>query len=114
MKNVDLMMDNHSLTARMLVITLFSTVTLAIVQLAVMTYFMDTLANTILLNTLRPVAKAAAQSAESHIHMMADRFFMMRDDIALSAPHYSMGYISMFNMLAGHSSLPVVNCPSVS
>ncbi|MDR3279419.1 MAG: response regulator [Synergistaceae bacterium] len=77
------MKTNKSITLRILSITLLSVVILAAVLVAVMTYFMNSLTNTILLSILQPIAKTAAQSVEGNMHMMGDRFFLIRDNNSL-------------------------------
>jgi Signal transduction histidine kinase len=46
----------------------------------VMTFFMNSLTDTILLNVLQPMAKVSAQSIEANLHILADRFFLIRDN----------------------------------
>ncbi|MDR2779639.1 MAG: response regulator, partial [Synergistaceae bacterium] len=75
----------ESVTLRILTITLVLTFTLAAGLMAVMTYFMNSLTNTILLNILQPIAKTAAESVEGNLHIMADRFMTMRNDQVLSS-----------------------------
>jgi CheY-like chemotaxis protein/HAMP domain-containing protein len=50
-----------------------------------MTYFMNSLTNTILLDILQPIAKTAAKRIEGNLHIMADRFMTMRNDQDLSS-----------------------------
>jgi signal transduction histidine kinase/DNA-binding response OmpR family regulator len=49
----------------------------------VMTYFMDSLTDTILLNVLQTTAKITAQGVEGNLHTLADRFFLIRDNAVL-------------------------------
>ncbi|MDR1508383.1 MAG: response regulator [Synergistaceae bacterium] len=79
------MIIKKSVTLRILIITLASAFTLAAVLVAVMTYFMNSLTNAILLDILQPVAKNAAEGVEGNIHIMADRFMTMRNDQDLSS-----------------------------
>ncbi|MDR1917167.1 MAG: HAMP domain-containing protein, partial [Synergistaceae bacterium] len=76
---------NNSITARILFMTLLAVITLAVGLVTVMTYFMNSLTNTILLGIMQPIAKTAAQSVEGNLHMMADRFLMIRDNSALTS-----------------------------
>jgi signal transduction histidine kinase len=55
----------------------------------VMIYFMNSLTDTILLKTLRPMAKTAAKTVEGNLHMLADRFFMIHNDPVLVAAEVS-------------------------
>jgi signal transduction histidine kinase/CheY-like chemotaxis protein/HAMP domain-containing protein len=76
---------NRSITLKILSITLLSTIALAVGLVWLMTFFMNNLADAILLNILQPVAKTAAKSVEANMHMMADRFLTIRDDSILSS-----------------------------
>lgn len=75
-----------SITRNILVTTLLAIIILAIVLVFVMVFFMDSLMDSIMLNTLQPMAKTAAQSVEGNLHVLADRFFLIRDNVALSSP----------------------------
>ncbi len=69
-------------------IVINSIATLLILSLAlvgVMSYFMTSLTNSILLDTLQPMAKSASQSIENTLHLMGDRIFMIADNQQLSA-----------------------------
>ncbi|MDR0851431.1 MAG: methyl-accepting chemotaxis protein [Clostridiales Family XIII bacterium] len=57
---------------------------LTAILLLVMAYFMNTLADNILRETLSPMAKTASQNVEADLHLMADRIFLIRDDSAFS------------------------------
>jgi signal transduction histidine kinase/CheY-like chemotaxis protein len=48
-----------------------------------MVYYMNSMAEKILLSVLKPVARTAAQSVEANLHAMADRFYAMRDNSAI-------------------------------
>jgi signal transduction histidine kinase/CheY-like chemotaxis protein/HAMP domain-containing protein len=74
---------SRSITFKVLSITLISVITLAAGLMWLMTFFMNSLANTILLNIMQPAAKTAAKSVEANMHMMADRFLMIRGDSIL-------------------------------
>jgi signal transduction histidine kinase/CheY-like chemotaxis protein len=50
----------------------------------VMIYFINSLTDTILLQTLRPMAKTAALSVEGNLHLLADRLFLIRDSALLA------------------------------
>ncbi|MDR1137674.1 MAG: response regulator [Synergistaceae bacterium] len=79
-------------TLRILIITLASAFTLAVGLVAVMTYFMNSLTNTILLNILQPIAKTSAKSVEGNLHVMADRLMTMRNDQNLNSI-YTLTYV---------------------
>jgi signal transduction histidine kinase/CheY-like chemotaxis protein/HAMP domain-containing protein len=74
---------SRSITLKLLSITLFSTIALAAGLMWLMAYFLNDLADAILLNLMQPIAKTAAQSVELNMHMMADRFLTIRDDSIL-------------------------------
>jgi signal transduction histidine kinase/DNA-binding response OmpR family regulator/HAMP domain-containing protein len=57
-----------------------------------MTYFMNNMTDTILLNILQPIAKTAAQTIEVNIHMMADRFLTIRDNSLLNSPDVQISH----------------------
>jgi signal transduction histidine kinase/DNA-binding response OmpR family regulator/HAMP domain-containing protein len=50
----------------------------------VMSYFMNSLTDTILLHILPITAKTAARSVEGNLHTLADRFFMIRNNYAFT------------------------------
>ncbi|MDR3076168.1 MAG: HAMP domain-containing protein, partial [Synergistaceae bacterium] len=74
-----------SISLRILSITLAAAFTLAVGLVVLMTGFMSSLTDTILLNVLQPMAKMSAKSVEGNIHMMADRFLVMRDNSLLNS-----------------------------
>lgn len=84
-------MKNHtvkkksSITTRILVMSLLVLIITVGSVLSVMTYFMNSLTNSIMLDILQPMAKTAAQSIEGNLHMMADRFFMIRDNSIIAS-----------------------------
>jgi signal transduction histidine kinase/CheY-like chemotaxis protein/HAMP domain-containing protein len=89
---------NRSITLKILSITLISVIALAAGLMWLMAFFMNSLADTILLNIMQPVAKTAAKSIEANMHMMADRFLMIRGDSILSSAgasaHDKLGVLS--------------------
>ncbi|MDR1965207.1 MAG: response regulator [Synergistaceae bacterium] len=76
---------NQSITLRVLSVTLLSVVTLAAGIVTIMTHFMNYLTNAILLDIMQPVATTAASSVEGNVHMMADRFLMIRENSILNS-----------------------------
>jgi signal transduction histidine kinase/CheY-like chemotaxis protein len=76
---------SFSISKQILSITLLSSFVLAVGLIFVMTYFMNSLTDEILLRTLQPMAKTAAQSIEGNLHTMTERFFMLRDQALVSA-----------------------------
>jgi signal transduction histidine kinase len=74
------------LRIKILFTTILALIVLAVVLVLVMTYCIDSLADTILLQTLRPMAKIAALSVQANLHMLADRIFLIRDSVLLAGP----------------------------
>ena len=74
----------HGIRRKILKNTLAVVLPLAIVLVAVMVLFMQMLTDTILLDTMQPLAKSASQSVEINLHLMADRIFMISDNAILA------------------------------
>jgi methyl-accepting chemotaxis protein len=51
----------------------------------IMTFFMNSLTETILLNVLQPMAKSASQNLESKLHTLVDRLYLIRNNSILSS-----------------------------
>jgi signal transduction histidine kinase/DNA-binding response OmpR family regulator len=68
-----------------------------------MTYFISSLSDSMLMKILPSMAKIAAQGVEGHLHMMADRFFLLRENPALTnlASSDSEKLVVLDNALAG-------------
>jgi signal transduction histidine kinase len=62
------MRDKKSVTTKFLTITILAVAALAAGLVLVMTYFMNSLTDTILINMLRPMAETGAQSAEARLN----------------------------------------------
>ncbi|MGD9559049.1 MAG: ATP-binding protein, partial [Oscillospiraceae bacterium] len=60
--------------------TLLVVVGMAAGLVMVMILFMNSLTDNILLDILQPTAKTAAQSVEANLHVLADRFFLIREN----------------------------------
>ena len=69
-----------SITSRILRITLFSLMTMAVALVLVMSIFMNSLTDATLLGLLQPMAKNVSQNVEGNLHVLADRFFLIRDN----------------------------------
>ena len=67
----------NSITYRILLIVIASTITIAAALVAVMTGFMHSMTNDILLSITRPIAKTASNSISNNLHLMADRFLFI-------------------------------------
>lgn len=81
---------SNTIAKKILLSTLLMVVAMAIGLVYVMTYFMNSLTDTILLNILQPMAKTASHSVEANLHVLADRFFLIRDNEALTSPDASL------------------------
>ncbi|MDR3331488.1 MAG: response regulator [Synergistaceae bacterium] len=73
-----------SVTTKIRAAVLLIIITLAIGLMFVMGFFMSSLTNSIMLDALQPMAKTAAQSIEGNLHILAERFFMIRNQIIAS------------------------------
>jgi signal transduction histidine kinase len=69
-----------SLASRILVITILAVALLTGGFAAFMTFFMNTLTDSILIYMMQTAAKTAAQDLEGNLHLLADRFFLIRND----------------------------------
>ncbi|MDR3153443.1 MAG: response regulator [Deltaproteobacteria bacterium] len=74
-----------SISTKILLVTLFVVMILTEGIVFIMTYFMNSLTETILLNVLQPMAKSASQSLESKMHTLVDRLYLIRDSSVLSS-----------------------------
>jgi len=77
----------RGITVKILFTALLSIVIVAVSIMSVMTYFMSVLTNRVMLEVLQPLAKTAAQTIEENMHMLADRFFIIRDDSTIASPN---------------------------
>ena len=80
------MRNKGGITLRILLAVLLVVLVLAVSIVSVMTYFMNSLTDTVMLNVMQPMAKTAAQTIEANLHVMADRFFLIRDDSVITSP----------------------------
>ena len=83
-------MKNRSIATKILSAAMLAVLLLNVGFVAVMTYFTNSLMDAILLNVLPPMAKTAARSVEGDLHTLADRFFLIRDNSAISNPAASL------------------------
>ena len=72
-----------SIASRILSITLFSLLGMAVALVLVMSFFMNSLTDTTLLGLLQPMAKNVSENVEGNLHVLADRFFLIRDNNVL-------------------------------
>ncbi|MDR0452964.1 MAG: HAMP domain-containing protein, partial [Treponema sp.] len=61
-------------------------VVLTLILMLFMTYFISSLTNSMLMNILPSMAKIAAQGVEGHLHTLADRVFLLRENPLLINP----------------------------
>ncbi|MDR1617624.1 MAG: response regulator, partial [Treponema sp.] len=80
------MKKERSLRTRILISTLVAALVLASALVIIMIGFMNFLTDTILLETLRPMARTAALGVQGNLHMLADRIFLIRDNVAFLGP----------------------------
>ncbi|MDR2503815.1 MAG: response regulator [Deltaproteobacteria bacterium] len=79
-------MKNNTILRQTISIVSVVLVSLSIYLILIMNFFMDGLTDNIMLHIMQPLAKAAAQSAEGHLHTLVNHFFMLRDNSALASP----------------------------
>ncbi len=72
------MKRRKSLNSKILYTTTGIVLLLAVILVLLMTYFMGTLTENILLGTLPTMAKTASQSVEGNLHILGDRIFTFR------------------------------------
>ena len=72
-----------SIANRILRSALIALLGMAVALVLVMALFMNSLTDTILLSLLQPMAKNASQNVEGNLHVLADRFFLIRDNDVL-------------------------------
>ena len=70
-------MKTKSIATRILLAALLVVIILNAGFVFVLTYFMNSLMNAIMINVLPPMAKTAAQSVEGNLHTLADRFYLI-------------------------------------
>jgi signal transduction histidine kinase/CheY-like chemotaxis protein/HAMP domain-containing protein len=75
------------LRAKILITTNLAVIILAAVLVSIMVGSMNFLIDSILLETIQPMAKTAALSVEGNLHMLADRIFLIRDGSAFIDPN---------------------------
>ena len=84
-RKVSAMRKRKGITVRILFTALLVVIVISVSLVSVMTYFMNSLTDTIILNISQPLAKTAAQSIEGNLHVLAERLFMIRDNEVISA-----------------------------
>ena len=74
----------RSLNGRILKNTILNILVLVVVCCGIMAVAMQSLANSILLDSLQPMVRQSAKTVEANIHMMADRMMMIAGDSRMS------------------------------
>ncbi len=75
----------RSLSGRILQSTTLNLLLLVIICCMIMAFSMQSLANSILLDSLQPMARQSAKTVEANIHMLADRMMTIAGDSRISA-----------------------------
>ncbi len=82
----DLILDHkikQSLNKRILKNTTVNILVLVAICCVIMAFSMQSLANSILLDSLQPMVRQSAKTVEANIHMLADRMIMIADDLRM-------------------------------
>ena len=80
-------MKKRTVTTKILLVSIGVTLPLAVCLMLVMVYFMNSLTDSIMLGMLQPMARTGAQNVENRLHMMAERFFLLRESRILRDPN---------------------------
>ncbi|MDR0355627.1 MAG: response regulator [Deltaproteobacteria bacterium] len=78
---------HKSISTRLLLTTLMVVVVLTLGLVGIMIFFMNRMAENILLDVMRPMARTAAQSVEANLHTMVDRFYVIKGSAMLRNPN---------------------------
>lgn len=84
-RKVSAMRKRKGITVKILLTALLVVIVISASLVSVMTYFMNALTDTIILNISQPLAKTAAQSIEGNLHVLAERLFMIRDNEVIAS-----------------------------
>lgn len=80
------MKQKKGIRKKILLNTFLIIVILSGALVGVMAYFMAFLTDAILMDTLQPMARTAAQGVQGNLHMLADRLFLIRENTVFSDP----------------------------
>lgn len=72
----------RSLDRRILRNTMLNILVLVVICCVIMAFSLQSLANSILLDSLQPMARQSAKTVEANIHMLADRMMTIAGDPA--------------------------------
>ncbi len=81
----------RSLNGRILKNTILNILVLVVVCCGIMAAAMQSLANSILLDSLQPMARQSAKTVEANIHMLADRMMTIAGTPASPSPPTTAG-----------------------
>ncbi|MCL2128464.1 MAG: ATP-binding protein, partial [Treponema sp.] len=81
------MKKHSSLRTKFIIVIVLAVTLLASALVMIMINFMNSIIDAILHETLRPMAKIASISVQDSLHMLSDRFFIIRDNPVLSDPN---------------------------
>ncbi|MDR2480248.1 MAG: response regulator, partial [Treponema sp.] len=80
------MKKQTSLRRNIIIAIVLAVILLASAQVVIMINFMNYITETILSETLRPLARAAALSVQANLHLLADRIFLIKDNPVFTDP----------------------------
>lgn len=87
----------RSLNGRILRNTTLNILIVVAVCCVIMALSMQSLANSILLDSLQPMARQSAKTVEANIHMLADRMMMIAGDSRMNIPGMESGTVADFD-----------------
>lgn len=87
----------RSLNGRILRNTTLNILIVVAVCCVIMALSMQSLANSILLDSLQPMARQSAKTVEANIHMLADRMMMIAGDSRMNIPGKESGTVADFD-----------------
>ncbi len=73
----------RSLNGRILRNTILNVLVLVVICCAIMAYFMQSLADSMLLDNLQPMARQSSKTIEANIHMLAERMMILAGDFCM-------------------------------
>jgi signal transduction histidine kinase len=78
------------ITRKILAATLVTVIVFGAGLVSVSNFFMNSMADNIMLNVMQPIAKTGAQNVEGNLHVLADRFFLILDNSNIGQPDTSL------------------------
>ena len=77
----------RSLNGRILKSTILNIMVLVVISCVIMALSMQSLANSILLDSLQPMVRQSAKAVEANIHLLADRMMTIAGDFQIGRAH---------------------------